>query len=182
MESAEADIEVVPVTIDQWSLLSALFATSRGVNECWCMWPLRAAMTSRPDHAANKAEMKALLLSGKSPGLLAVNADRAIGWCALGPRRQYPQYESRNEIDIVWAIPCIYIEPEADRRIVARALIDAAAEAATHNSAAAIEGPAPWWLPGDAEAISLAITMFLENGFEQISAGARMPELRRMLA
>jgi hypothetical protein len=53
---------------------------------------------------------------------------------------------------------------------------------ALRNAATAIEGPPPWWLPGDATAIALATTVFVENGFAQVGPGARMPDLRRVLA
>jgi GNAT superfamily N-acetyltransferase len=138
-------------------------------------------MTSRPDRTGNRAELKSRLVCGESLGLLALAAERAIGWCACGPRHRYPQYESTNERTI-WAIPCIYIEPTADRREVARALIEAAAKLAVKNGASAIDGPPPWWLPGDAAAIALATATFFENGFTQTGPGARMPELRRVLA
>lgn len=176
------EIEVVPATIGHWEVLKALFATSSGVSECWCMWPLHPPRTFHPECNRNMEELRAILLSGESPGLLALTSERAVGWCALGPRQRYPQYESSNDGSVVWAIPCLYIAPEADRRKVARALIEAATTVAKTNAATAIEGPPPWWLPGDAAAIVQATSTFLENGFLQIGPGARMPELRRTLA
>jgi GNAT superfamily N-acetyltransferase len=178
----EAAIEVVPATIEHWDLLAALFAGSKGVNTCWCMWPLRPPTAHQPGHDNNKAAMRSRLLDGESPGLLALSEERAVGWCACGPRHIYPQYESGNEGTTSWAIPCIYIDPAADRKAVAGALIRAATELAVRNVAHAIEGPPPWWLPGDAKAIAVATATFLENGFTQIGPGARMPELRRVLA
>ena len=177
-----ADLRVVPATLDHWDFLSALFMTSPGVARCWCMWPLHPPRTFCPDRAANMAAMKTLLRSGEIPGLLAITAERALGWCAVGPRHQYPQYESRAEGAAVWAIPCIYIQPAANRRLVARRLIEAAVELATRNAAMAIEGPPPWWLPGDAAAVDLAAMTFTDNGFTSVGRVARMPELRRMLA
>ena len=140
-------------------------------------------MTFEPDRARNRAEMQALLEAGHSPGLLAFVAARAVGWCATGPRGRYPQYPNptTGETGLVWAIPCIYLEPTTDRPAVAKALIEAAVAIARANAAVAIDGPPPWWLPGDAAAIALATRTFVANGFLQIGPGARMPELRRRL-
>lgn len=113
--------------------------------------------------------------------MIALRGERAIGWCAVGPRSRYPQYEDDDAGRGAWAIPCIYVAPAADRPRVARALIEAAAELAACNGAVALDGPPPWWLPGDEAAIANATTWFLDNGFERVGAGARMPELRRNL-
>ena len=174
-------IEIVPVTTRELDLLSALFATSRGVNGCWCMWPLRPPLTHRPDEKGNKAALQALIESRRSPGLIGVAQGRAVGWCAVGPRRRYPQYADTGGPGEAWAVPCIYIRPTADRPAVAHALLDAAAELAKANGAAVLDGPPPWWLPGDAAAIALATQTFVETGFVKTGAGARMPELKRML-
>jgi hypothetical protein len=176
-------LNVWPATIGHWELMRELFATARGVNDCWCMWPLRAPMTFEPDREHNSAAMKALLERGESPGLLAVSDERAVGWCATGPRSKYPQYPASTENGLVWAIPCIYVErtAEAERIPIARALIETAVAIATTKAAVAVDGPPPWWLPGDDDAIALATRMFLENGFVQTGPGARMPELRRIL-
>jgi GNAT superfamily N-acetyltransferase len=172
----------VPATIRHWEQLRELFATSKGVDDCWCMWPRREPMTAQRDRARNSSDMQALLEAGDSPGLLAVIDKRAVGWCATGPRTQYPQYPQRAESGLVWAIPCIYVEPTADRTVVARSLIETAVAIARSRSAVAVDGPPPWWLPGDAAAIAVAVRTFVANGFVQIAAGARMPELRRALA
>jgi hypothetical protein len=175
-------LNVLPATIGRWELMRELFATSPGVNGCWCMWPLRAFMTSKPDRDQNSAAMKALLERGESPGLLAVSDERAVGWCATGPRSRYPQYPASTENALVWVIPCIYVEPtdEAERMAIARALIETAVAIATTKAAVAVEGPPPWWLPGDSDAIALVTRMFLANGFVQTGPGTRMPELRRV--
>jgi GNAT superfamily N-acetyltransferase len=175
-------IEIVPATIGRWDLIAALFGTSTGVSACWCMWPLRRPKTHQPAHDRNKAEMNRRLVAGETLGLLAIADGRAFGWCAVGPRRRYPQYETDNSGTNIWAIPCIYIEPSADRKLVARALIQAAISEARRNAAATVQGPPPWWLPGDGAAIAQATAAFVENGFRETGPGARMPELWLPLA
>ena len=126
--------------------------------------------------------MKELLESGQSPGLIALAQERAVGWCAAGPRNAYPQYEPTTEQAHHWAIPCLYVDRVADRSAVASALIDAAVRLASENGAVAVAGPPPYWLPGDAAAIAEATSAFVAHGFGQVGTGARMPELRLVLS
>jgi GNAT superfamily N-acetyltransferase len=158
-----------------------LFATSSGVRECWCMWPRRPRGMHSADRIANAAAMKELLDSGQSPGLIAVAEGRALGWCAAGPRATYPQYTPTTDPSVRWAVPCLYVRQTADNRSVARALIAAAVALACENGAVTVDGPPPYWLPGDTDAVAAATRAFLENGFENVGPGARMPELRHRL-
>ena len=174
-------ITVAALTISYWDLVSELFATSSGVNRCWCMWPRRPRGSHVPDKEANRQAMEESLKSGKSPGFIALLEERAVGWCAVGPRKEYPQYGRTTGQRVFWAIPCLYVDPAVERIGVARALIDAAVGLASENDAVAVEGPPAYWLPGDAAAIATATSAFLENGFERIGPGARMPDLRRVL-
>jgi GNAT superfamily N-acetyltransferase len=174
-----SEITVASLAINHWELVSKLFATSSGVEGCWCMWPRRSRGTHTPDQKANRAAMKEILDSGQSPGLIALVGERAVGWCAIGPRDTYLQYEPAIGQRCYWAIPCLYVDPMADRSSVARALIEAAVTLASKNAAVVVEGPPPYWLPGDRAGIAEAIDTFVENGFEQVGPGARMPELRR---
>jgi GNAT superfamily N-acetyltransferase len=181
MARRETSLRVVPLAIRYWELLSALFAASPGVNRCWCMWPLHRPGTFHPDSARHRSELKSLLVDGESPGLIALLGRAAVGWCALGPRERYPQYEDTKSGAETWVIPCIYVAPHADRVTVSRALIGTAVRRAQANGAAVLEGPPPWWLPGDESAIALATRTFLENGFMQTAPGARFPTLQRLL-
>lgn len=175
----ESEVTVTPLAIKHWELVSKLFATSSGVDRCWCMWPRRSRGAHTPDQKANRAAMREILDAGQSPGLIALVGEQGVGWCAIGPREAYPQYEPTMDQRSSWAIPCLYVHPMADRSTVARALIEAAVSLASRNAAVVVEGPPPYWLPGDRAAIADAIDTFLENGFEQVGPGARMPELRR---
>jgi len=125
--------------------------------------------------------MKDLLDLGESPGLLAFADERAVGWCAVGPRENYLQYERSDDPRVCWAIPCLYVDPSADHTAVAHDLIDFAVGLARENSAEVIDGPPTYWLPGDAAAIAKSAAAFLARGFSEIGAGARMPMLRLLL-
>lgn len=181
MQCSGQIVGVVSVTLDHMSVLGELFGTSSGVDECWCMWPVRNPGAHRPDRSKNRRDMERRLVARDSPGLLALAGQCAVGWCALGPRHGYPQYRKAAD-EASWAIPCIYVRPGADREEVGRALIEEAVCVAATGGASVIEGPPPAWLPGDAAAVAVATQLFLENGFVRVGPGKRMPELRRKLA
>jgi len=173
-------IDVFWVTSDRFDDLENLFATSRGVRACWCMWPRSARGTHKPDPERNRKRMRALIEDGESPGLLAYVEDRPVGWCAFGPRDAYPQYAAPSATD-VWAIACLFVRPRAAANAVSASLIDYAVGYAKAKGARQLEGPPIWWLPGDAAKIVDMSEIFLANGFERIRQGARMPMLRRFL-
>jgi len=170
-------IDVQWVNPENFSLLEQLFATSAGVGACWCIWPRVAPGRHAPDTRGNRNRMLNVLESGESPGLLAVASERPVGWCAFGLRDNYPQYASARDPN-VWAVACIFVPACGDEAAVARSLIRYALKHAESRGAEVVEGPPVWWLPGDTAAIERASRFFLDNGFERVASGARMPALR----
>ena len=128
------------------------------------MCPRVAPGAHKPDESQNRRKMRLIVESGDSPGLIALADDGPVGWCALGPVCNYPQYETEAapQRGDVWAIPCLYVKHCANRRAVAAALIESAVVRAADRGARTIEGPAPWWLPGDSAVVALATGDFLE--------------------
>lgn len=170
--------EVVPVTPDRLAAVEALFATSRVMTECWCMWPRLPRRSFQPGDTTNRERMSGLIRDGAVPGLLALDDERPVGWCAVGRRHDYPQYgESEHEND-VWAIPCLFVAETARASGVATALVRGAVDHCVAGGARAIDGPPEWWNAGSAEANDATVRAFLDNGFERRAAGARIPHVR----
>jgi ribosomal protein S18 acetylase RimI-like enzyme len=131
-------LTVRPLTPDRWSDLEALF-NARGCSiarGCWCMAYRRSGsredLPSGTSHAkANRAELKALVESGKSPGLIGYRGKVPVGWISLGPREDYarlrrsPVMKAVDELP-VWSIVCFVVPSEYRGQGVARALLDAA--------------------------------------------------------
>lgn len=85
-------------------------------------------------------------MSGATPGLVCLLDGRARGWCALGPTSAYPAYEESTESEAAdWAIPCVYVAPEARAKGVADALITYAKVYAARRGAKVLHGPPQWW-------------------------------------
>ena len=92
---------------------------------------------------------RALVTSGKARGVLAFDGETPVGWCAFGPRTDFPRVERsrayrRDELDGVWCINCFFVHRTHRRRGVARTLLAAATDACHRAGARIVEAyPAP---------------------------------------
>ena len=83
-------------------------------------------------------------------GILASQAAEPVGWCACGPRSRYVaattprskimQNRARDEDEIVWLLPCLFVRAGRRGQGVTHALVRAAVELARREGASAIEG------------------------------------------
>jgi len=134
-----------PAAPDRWADLEELFGERGACGGCWCMW----FRLPRKDYEAgkgtrNRRRLKALVDGGKPPGILAYRGDRAVGWCSVAPRSDYLRLRTTRTMkspdDLpVWAILCLYVEPEQRRSGLSVELIGAAARYAAKQGAPAVE-------------------------------------------
>jgi GNAT superfamily N-acetyltransferase len=102
----------------------------------------------------NKRDLQQLAASARSPGLLAFDADLAVGWCALAPRGElawlaHARFLQPADDLPVWSIPCFFVRRGYRGRGVTRALIEAAVEVAASAGAPAVEAyPVDTAVPG----------------------------------
>jgi len=76
-----------PVTLALWPDFETLFTEPGVQNGCWCMWwRLRRLDCQHGYGEGNKQAFKAVLESGKVPGILAYHQGVPVGWCAIAPR------------------------------------------------------------------------------------------------
>jgi GNAT superfamily N-acetyltransferase len=173
-----AVLEVVPVTPDRWDALVALFTPSSSQSSCWCMWPRRARGAFRPRDPANRESMRDLVLAGATPGLLCLDDAQPLGWCALGPCRDFPQYAASAETATHangWAIPCIYVTPDSRGKGVGDALVSGAKEYAALHGATILHGPPPWWKAREETEHGAVSRLLSRQGFVESAPGARIP-------
>ena len=144
-------LTVLPVTPDRWPDLEAVF-TARGCSVargCWCMAyrrsgapkPLPAGM-SRAE--ANRADIKALVDAGKSPGLIAYHGNIPVGWVSLAPRDEFTKLKRSpvmKPVDDkpVWSIICFVVPSPHRGQGVAHALLHGAIAYARKHGATLIE-------------------------------------------
>jgi GNAT superfamily N-acetyltransferase len=135
---------VRPLTPHLWPSLEDLFGCQGACRGCWCMyWRMGAAYRKRP-REQNKAAFRKIVNDGPPPGLLAFQADLAVGWCQLTPRSCLPlidhNWRLRRVDDLpVWCISCFYVRIGYRRQGVTSTLIKAALQYAKAHGACALE-------------------------------------------
>lgn len=141
-----ADLEFRPLTSETWQDLHALFEGDNVCRECWCMWwRLSASDWTRQRGKENREALKAIVKSGKVPGILAYSDGKPIGWCSISPREEYPRLErsrtlKRIDNKPVWSIVCFFVAKPFRRQGVSTRLLEAAVEYTGKQGARIAEG------------------------------------------
>ena len=100
------------------------------------------------ERADRKAAFQDVVNRGPPPGLLAFEGDKAVGWCAVGPRgsvaafqnaRTSKPLESDSDPQRVFAVTCFYIRAGHRGRGLMRALAQAAVGYARRRGADALD-------------------------------------------
>ncbi len=184
-------LQVVPLSRERWGDFTGLFGPRGACGGCWCMTPrLPRAVYERQKGAGNRRAMLRLVERGAEPGLLVYLDGEAVGWCALGPREEFPPLARSRIAKPVdsrpaWAIVCLYIRQDQRGRGLSTRIIEAAAAHARSRGAELLEAypveprkkpiPAVFAWNGIASA-------FLRAGFEEVARRSpTRPYLRRQL-
>jgi GNAT superfamily N-acetyltransferase len=139
------EFTVKPLTNNEWLDFVRLFEEHGIQNGCWCMyWRTTRAECQRGYGEGNKQAFKAILESGKIPGILAYDRGQPVAWCSIAPRQDYPTLErsptlKRVDDRPVWSIACFFVSRAYRRQGMTEALIRAAIEYARAQGAEIIE-------------------------------------------
>jgi len=139
-------LELHPLTPDRWADLEGLFGKRGACGGCWDMWwRIPAAQWKAQKGDGNRKAFKRIVRAGPPPGVLAYADGRAVGWCAVGPREDYPRLEgsevlARIDDQPVWSVGCFFVARTYRRRGVSVALLRAAVEYAASRGARIVEG------------------------------------------
>ena len=145
-----------PLGCDDWSIVETLFGPRGACGGCWCMW-WRVPMGGRVWEAAkgepNREAFRKLVNAGAASGVLAFVDDEAAGWCAIGPRAEFPRIDRSKSLvrqwsADTWSLNCLYVPPRWRGVGVARALVAAAVELARQRGATEVEAYPQSWRRG----------------------------------
>ena len=145
MASTDTNIKFVPVTRDRWSDFETLFGERGACGGCWCMfWRLARKDFESQKGEGNRKAMRAIVQSGKIPGILAFAQDRPVAWCSVAPRADFPALaRSRilKPIDNlpVWSISCFFVEKKYRRQGLSFQMIQAAVDYVKKNGGTVVE-------------------------------------------
>jgi ribosomal protein S18 acetylase RimI-like enzyme len=113
-----------------------MFYRRSGGGQSWSIGGSRAKI--------NRAELKALVDGGKTPGLLAYRGKTPVGWVSLAPRDEFAKLRRSpvmKPVDDkpVWSIVCFVVPAAYRGQGVARALLRGAIDYARERGATLIE-------------------------------------------
>src|SRR6266700_3332644 len=138
--SSESNYSTRELSPDTWPDFERLFSKHGGVGGCWCMYYQRPkggttkGLTSDERHAKNKRDKNSLVNQGKAHGVLLYDGDNAIGWCAYGPKQEFPRIDNgrnykrldlKNEPEKLWRITCFFVDRDYRKKGVARVVLKA---------------------------------------------------------
>lgn len=123
-------IQTRDLTPELWPELEKLFGPNGACGGCWCMsWRTEKGEDwSKLKGATAKARFKKLVTTGAAHGVLAFIDGKAVGWCALDPRKDYAKLDRApsftcEDAEKVWSLPCFFVHKDHRGDGVAKALL-----------------------------------------------------------
>ena len=126
---------------------------------------------------ANRRAQKAIVDSGKIPGILAYSNGEPVGWCAVEPRVNYSLLERSRILkpvddQPVWSVTCFYVAKAYRHKGLTVELLHAAVEYVARQGGKIVEGyptePRAGSLP-DAFVYTGLASAFREAGFVEVT-------------
>lgn len=144
--SAMGNFTFKPLTRELWPQLEELFGPRGACGNCWCMYYRlsKKDFNEGKKERGNKQTLKKLVWEDQPTGILALDGDRAIAWCAFAPRDVMLRLENsrvHKRIDDlpVWSIPCLFIRKDYRRKGLTTELLKAVISFAEENNVDVIE-------------------------------------------
>jgi GNAT superfamily N-acetyltransferase len=142
--------EIHPLTPPRWRDFETLFGAHGAYGGCWCMWWRSTRREfEKCKGEGNRRAMKAIVDSGKIPGLLAYLGTEPVGWCSVAPREEFSSLErspvlKRLDDQPVWSIVCFYVAKSFRGQGIAEALISGALDYVRRRGGSMVEAyPTP---------------------------------------
>jgi len=187
-------LKVRPLTPEDWSTIESLFGEKGACAGCWCMWwrsPFGGKKFKERLGETNRKDFRKLVKSGEAVGLLAFDGERAVGWCSIGPREDFPYLERSRVLQTdwkpgTWSVTCFFIPSGERGKGVATSLLAGAVKLARKLGAKEIEGyPVAVRPDGKKLAAAFAWTgvpsLFEKGGFEPLERDEDRVVYRRKL-
>jgi GNAT superfamily N-acetyltransferase len=139
-------MDLHPLTPERYPDLAALFGTTAVTNTCYCTWFLMLDPQRREVWQAggSRAVFERFAAESTGPvGVLAYRDGTPVGWCAIGPRPEYPRLVKskawRGGDPQAWVVTCFYTQRSARHTGLTRTLLTAAVDLAAAHGATAVE-------------------------------------------
>ncbi len=142
----KANLSFAPLTPATWDDFEDLFGKRGACGGCWCMhWRLKRSNFNQKKGTGTRKLMHNLVNKGLHPGIIAYQGKKAVGWCAVAPREEYPVLGNSKilcpvDTEQVWSIVCFFIRKEYRNQGVSIALIQAAVDFVRKQDGKIVEG------------------------------------------
>jgi GNAT superfamily N-acetyltransferase len=192
-KGAEAEFwEFHRLTFDRWPDFERLFGKGGATGGCWCMWwRLTAREFDVGKGEGNRLAMRAIVESGRTPGILAYHGGEVVGWCSVAPREEYPRLERSRILKPVddkpvWSVVCFFVAKSHRRTGVSLKLLKAAMKHVKEAGGKIVEGypvePRKGSTP-DLFAYQGVAEMFRRAGFNEVARRSETrPVMRYMIS
>lgn len=151
------------------------------------LWRMTRSEHDKKKGAENKNAMKRLVRSGVPTGILAYRGEKAIGWCAVAPRQDYPALERSRVLkpideQSVWSVACLYIDKSNRGKGVSVEILRAAIRHVKKSGGEILEGypvePRKSEIP-DVFAWTGIASAFISAGFAERGRGSETRPIMR---
>ena len=187
MKAKDLRLQFHPVTRKRWTDFETLFGERGACGGCWCMfWRLTHKEFDSQKGEGNRKAMKAIVQSGKIPGILAFSQDKPVAWCSVAPRDQFSALDRSRILKPVdelpvWSISCFFVEKNYRGKGLSIQMIKAAVDYVKKNGGSVVEAypvePKKDKMP-DAFAWTGLASAFIKAGFTEC---ARRSETRPIM-
>lgn len=139
--------------------------------------------------ARNRRRFKLLVENGEANGILALQGKTPVGWCAFGPRLDFPALARArtlkcDDAERVWCINCLFVLRGYRRQGIGEGMVAAAVEAMRAAGAEIIEAypvkPPKGGAMPDAFAYTGLPTTFKRLGFRAVGSRAHSRQRMRL--
>ncbi len=135
-----------PLSKSNWNKFIQLFGNKGACGNCWCMFfrLKKSDFDEGKSGDGNKMAMKNLVWENKPTGLIGFYEEQPIAWCAFAPREDFLKLEksrihTRIDNNIVWSIPCFFIDKKFRRYGVSVEILKTVVKYAKANGIKIIE-------------------------------------------
>jgi GNAT superfamily N-acetyltransferase len=147
-EHTNPPIRIRPLSPSDWPNIENLFGKNGACGGCWCMWwrvPRGGKLWAESKGEKNRRALRQLITTGKVHGCLAFADDLPVGWCCVGPRRDFPRTERSNALksewdEKTWSVTCFFIRNGWRNQGISSSLLRESVKLARSHGAKTVEG------------------------------------------
>ena len=186
--TAHVDLAIKELDASTWRDFETLFAKHGVPSYCWCMYYQREQSREREMKESgigekemrehNRKRKKALVEQGRSHGILVYEDDVPVGWCAYGPKEEFPRVDRGRyyrKLDLkeerrLWRIICMVVDKDHRGQGVATSALKGALASIRRQGGGIVEAYPVVSKKGGSQSLWFGtVGMFEREGFKPVA-------------